>query len=425
MNTFALKGTIVTSKTKDELLIQEHGYVICEHGMSKGIFKTLPKEYEQIEVRDMGERLIIPGLIDLHVHAPQYAFRGMGMDMELLDWLNTYTFPEEAKYSDLSYAKKAYERFVHALQKGATTRACIFGTLHVPATLLLMDQLEESGLLCYVGKVNMNRNSIESLCEESVEQSLRDTRSWLETCKKRYQYTKPILTPRFIPSCTDELLYGLADIQKEMRIPAQSHLSENRSEIEWVKELCQDAKSYGEAYDHRGLFGSYGKTIMAHGVHSDWEERKLMKDRGVFLAHCPQSNTNLSSGIAPIRAYLEEGNYIGLGTDVAGGHDLSLFQTMAESIQVSKLRYCLMEEKQKPLTIEEAFYLGTKGGGAFFGQVGSLEEGYEFDAVVLDDSNLSDLQELNVRNRLERIIYLSDERNIYEKYAFGRKISLE
>lgn len=425
MKTFALKGTIITSKTKEELLIQENGYVICENGVSKGIFSVLPKEYEGIEVRDMGDRLILPGLMDLHVHAPQYSFRGMGMDMELLDWLNTYTFKEEAKYVDTEYAKKAYSMFVEALQKGATTRACIFGTLHVPSTLLLMELLEESGLFCYVGKVNMNRNSIESLCELDAKQSLLDTKQWLEECKKRFQYTKPILTPRFIPSCTDELMHGLAEIQKETGLPAQSHLSENKSEIEWVKSLCKEAKSYGEAYDNRGMFGTYGKTIMAHCVHSDVEERALMKERGVFIAHCPQSNTNLSSGIAPVRTYLEEGNLIGLGTDVAGGHDLSLFQTMAEAIQVSKLRYCLVEEDKKPLTVEEAFYLGTKGGGAFFGKVGSLEEGYEFDAIVIDDSHVPHPQELTTRNRLERVIYLSEARNVCEKYVGGRRILLD
>ena len=423
MKTFALKGNIITSKTKDELLIQENGYVICDNGISKGIFTTIPDEYKGIEIRDMGERLIIPGLVDLHLHAPQYTFRSMGMDMELLDWLNTYTFKEESKYADLGYAKKAYTIFVDDLKKGATTRACIFGTLHVPATLMLMELLEESGLICYVGKVNMNRNSIDSLLEVSAEQYLLDTKEWLRECKK-FELTKPILTPRFIPSCTDDLMRGLAEIQKETGLPAQSHLSENRSEIEWVKELCNDAKSYGEAYDNREMFGTYGKTIMAHCVHSDEEERKLMRERNVFIAHCPQSNTNLSSGIAPVRTFLEEGNFVGLGTDVAGGHNLSLFQTMAEAIQVSKLRYCLIEEDKKPLTIEEAFYLGTKGGGAFFGKVGSLEEGYEFDAVVLDDTNLPHPQELTIRNRLERMIYLSDDRNIYAKYVKGNQISL-
>ena len=145
MNTFALKGTIITSETKDKLKIEENSYVICENGISKGIFKELPEQYEQIEVRDMGDRLIIPGLVDLHLHAPQYAFRSIGMDMELLDWLNTYTFKEESKYGDLNYAKIAYTIFVDALKKGATTRACIFATLHTPATLFLMDLLEESG----------------------------------------------------------------------------------------------------------------------------------------------------------------------------------------------------------------------------------------------------------------------------------------
>lgn len=424
MSTFALKGHIVSSESPQKLFIMEHGYVVCEDGISKGVYAELPEKWKGIEIRDCGNRLIIPALSDLHLHAPQYSFRGMGMDMELLDWLNTYTFPEESKYQDLEYAAKAYGIFVKDLRKSATTRACIFATMHVPATELLMEELEKTGMKCLVGKVNMDRNSIETLCEKSAKDSILATKEWIKKCEK-YKKIKPILTPRFIPSCTDELMEGLAKIQKETGFPAQSHLSENIGEIEWVKELCPDSKFYGDAYEKRGMFGSYGKTVMAHCVHSNKEERELMRKRGVFIAHCPQSNTNLSSGIAPVRTYLKEGNLIGLGTDIAGGHNLSILHTMAEAIQVSKLYWKLCDEESKPLTVEEAFFLGTKGGGAFFGKVGSFEEGYEFDAVVLDDENLTHPQELTVKARLERFIYLSDDRNVYEKYVSGCRIRLD
>ena len=202
----------------------------------------------------------------------------------------------------------------------------------------------------------------------------------------------------------------------------QSHLSENPGEIAWVKELCPWSEFYGDAYDHFGLFGGECPTIMAHCVYSGEEEIARMKERGVFIAHCPDSNTNLSSGVAPVRRYLEEGMNIGLGSDVAGGTSENLFAAMAQSIQASKLRWRLLDASLKPLTIEEAFYMATKGGGAFFGKVGSFEPGYEFDAVVCDDSRLKHPQPLTVKQRLERIIYLGDEREVAGKYVEGRKL---
>lgn len=147
-----------------------------------------------------------------------------------------------------------------------------------------------------------------------------------------------------------------------------------------------------------------------------------MKERGVFVAHCPQSNTNLASGIAPVRKFLKEGIAVGLGSDVAGGHTESIFRAMADAVQVSKLYWRLADQKDSPLTMEEAFYLATRGGGAFFGKVGSFDPGYEFDMLVLDDSSLPHPQELDVKDRLERFVYLSDERHIAGKYVAGRKL---
>lgn len=345
------------------------------------------------------------------------------MDMELLDWLNTYTFPTESRYQDAGYAKEAYGQFVKALKESATTRACIFGTLHGPATMLLMELLEEAGIRGYVGKVNMDRNCPDYLREESAACSLAATREWIQAATQRFSKVKPILTPRFVPTCTDELQKGLADIQRETGIPLQSHLSENLGEISWVKELCPESEFYGDAYDRAGLFGTNGKVVMAHCVHSSREEIERIKERGVFVAHCPQSNTNLSSGVAPVRAYLNQGISVGLGTDIAGGCHISIFRAMADAIQASKLRWRLLEDSMQPISVEEAFYMGTKGGGAFFGKVGSFEEGYALDVLVIDDSRLLPPHMLSLRERLERIIYLSDERDITHKYIGGELVT--
>jgi len=419
MERFALKGDIVFSKNSKEFEIKKASYLICEGEISKGVFEKLPKEYEGIEVRDYSDCLIIPGLSDIHLHAPQYSFRGVGMDMELLDWLENYTFPEEKKYEELEYAKKAYEIFVADLVRSGTTRVCLFATIHREATLLLMEMLEESGIKGYVGKVSMDRNCPSYLCET---QGKEEVELWLKEEAGRFKNIKPILTPRFIPSCTDELMVSLAELQGEKQLPLQSHLSENQKEVEWVKDLVPESKSYGDAYEKFGAFGGNGKTIMAHCVHSTDDEIELMKKNGVFVAHCPQSNTNLSSGIAPAKRYLEQGVQIGLGSDIAAGFSLSILRAMAEAIQVSKLRWRLVEEQWKPLTLEEAFYMGTKGGGAFFGKVGSFEPGFEMDAIILDDKILKHPQELSIRDRLERMIYLGTEQNIIGKFVSGKLI---
>ncbi len=419
---FVVKGNIIYSKNPSDLAIYENAFLVCAEGLTAGIFPELPEEYASFPLYDYGKCLIIPGLVDLHVHAPQYTYRGLGMDKELLDWLQTYAFPEESRYEDPDYAERAYRIFVEKMRTNATTRACIFATAHVPATLLLMEMLEKSGLITYVGKVSMDRNAPAPLCEESPAVAAAAVEKWLKTSLKKYKNTKPMLTPRFIPSCTDDLLTSLGRFQKKYHVPVQSHLSENLSEIAWVRELCPYSSDYGEAYEHFGLFGGNAPTVMAHGVWPGKREFARIKERGVYIAHCPQSNTNIASGIAPVRQYLDAGIHIGLGSDVAGGSSDSIFRAMVDAIQVSKLRWRLITQDDAPITLDEAFYMATAGGGEFFGKVGKFEEGYEFDAVVLDDENLPAPREFSTHERLERIVYLGDDRNIAAKFVAGRKL---
>ena len=408
-NSFIIRGNICYTETKEQLSVTDRGYLVCCKGISRGVYPVIPDEYRDLPVRDYGDRLVIPGMTDLHVHAPQYPFRGLGMDLELLEWLNTHTFPEESRYAELEYAEKAYQIFVNDLKKSASTRAVIFATIHIPATEFLMKQLDAAGLKTYVGKVNMDQNCTDTLREKDAEASLDRTAAWLRETAEKYSNTRPILTPRFAPTCSGPLLEGLGKLQKKYGLPVQSHLSENLSEIAWVQELFPWSSCYGNVYEHYGLFGKEAKTVMAHCVHSSDREVELMKRNGVYVAHCPQSNINLSSGIAPIRRYLEEGIPTGLGTDMAGGANMSMFRCMADAIGVSKLYWRLADQSRKPLTMEEAFFLATKGGGSFFGKTGSFEEGYEVDALVLDDSGIRTAKELNTKERLERYIYLAEE----------------
>ena len=418
-----LHGDIVYTSNPSQFDLYEDGYLVTDDDKVIGVYSSLPKEYQNELIEDYKGKLIIPGLIDLHVHAPQYTYRGLGMDLELIEWLNVNTFPEESKYKDNEYALKAYSIFTDDLLHSSTTRACIFATVHKEATLLLMDKLEETKLITKVGKVNMDRNCPDYIKEGSVNSYL-DTLSWVEECNNRnYSFTSPILTPRFIPSCTDEILDKLKEIQVKYHLPVQSHLSENLSEIEWVKELCPSARNYGEAYALHALFGGEDcPTLMAHCIYSNDEELALMKKNGVYIVHCPESNINVSSGIAPIRKYLDEGFNVGLGSDIAAGTTLNMFKAVEETIKASKMRWRILDQNYKWLSEQEGFYLATKGGGKFFGKVGSFEKDYEFDAVVIDDSRIRHANKLSLKNRIITAIYLSDERDIVAKYVKGNKV---
>ena len=422
MKDFVIKGQIVDSESPDRLRIAENGALVVTEGLCRGVFPDVPERFAGLPVTDFGDRLVIPGMSDLHIHASQFAFRGLGMDMELLDWLNTYTFPEESKFRDLGYAERAYGGFTEALRRSPTTRAAVFATVHPAATLLLMEQLEASGLRTCVGKVNMDRNCPDYIREPDPERSLAATEEWICAALDRFTNTKPILTPRFIPTCSDALMAGLKRLQQRYGLPTQSHLSENYGEIAWVKELAPDSAHYGDAYDRFGMFGGDHRCIMAHCVHSGEEELELIKRNGVFIAHSPESNMNIASGVAPISRYLELGLRVGLATDVAGGSHESMFRAITHAIQASKLRWRLKDQRVKPLSFAQAFWLATAGGGAFFGQVGRFEEGFELDALVLDDGNLFHPQPLDVRSRLERAVYLADDRNVFAKYVAGTRL---
>jgi len=214
----------------------------------------------------------------------------------------------------------------------------------------------------------------------------------------------------------------LREIQEKYNLPLQSHTSENQAEMEWVERLCPNAEFYGDAYDKFKLFGNDVPTIMAHCVLSGDKELKRIKDNGVFIAHCPQSNTNIASGIAPVRKFLDMGLRCGLGSDVAGGSSESIFRAMSDAIQMSKMRWRLLDSELKPLKFEEAFYLGTKGGGEFFGRVGSFETGYELDAVIINDEPPKHFEQITLKERLERHIYLSAGHDVSHKFVSGTQL---
>ncbi len=413
----AIKGNIIFTKDFGKYEIFKGGYIIIEDGLVKDVYGALPEEYAGLEVKDYGEKLIIPGFVDIHLHGPQFPNLGLGLDKELMPWLDTYTFPEESKYGNMDYAKKVYTTLVKELWKNGTTRSCIFASIHLESTKLLMEILNKSGLGAYVGKVNMDRNCPDFLCEDT-EKSLEETEEFLKEYGNKYERVKPIITPRFVPTCTGELLKGLGQLAAKYNVPVQSHLSENKGEIEFVRELHPEADNYASVYYETGLLGQQ-PTIMAHCVLLEEEEIELLSKNKVFIAHSPNSNSNLASGIAPIRKLLKAGIPIGLASDISGGHSLSMCNIMVEGAQVSNLKWIESGKIEAPLTTPELLYLATKGSGSFFGKVGSFEKGYEFDALIIDDSDISGLKEISIEERLQKFIYTGNSKNIVVRYVGG------
>ena len=418
------RANILHTPTPDRLEIIPRGYIVVgSDGLVEGVYTELPENLDwRRQVMDFGDKLLIPAFNDLHVHAPQYRNMGLALDLELLPWLNTYTFPEETKYADPEYARRLYRRFVHELWMQGTMRSAVFATIHPEATRILADLFIQAGMGAYVGLVGMNRNSPETLQNTTAEvmEGMRMLKKHLDEHNPS-GLVRPIITPRFVPSCSAKMLTALGEYATETGLPVQSHLSENRSEIDWVKELEPESTCYGDAYNRYGLFGQT-PTLMAHCCYTDGEEMELMKKNGVYVVHCPMSNSNLSSGMAPIRKFLNAGINVALGTDVSAGHHMSMLRVMQYAIQVSKLNYAQTKGEMPFLSLSEVFYLATKGGGSFFGKVGSFEPGYEFDALLIDDTYLN-YDQYTLPQRLERYIYLGDDRDIKRRFCRGVELS--
>ncbi|KAL8904213.1 MAG: hypothetical protein Q9207_003425 [Kuettlingeria erythrocarpa] len=348
-------------------------------------------EIEGVEVEGMGEG---DDEWDTHTHAPQLPNTGLFGNSTLLSWLTTYTFPLESSLRSLPTATRIYTRAVASTLLHGTTTAAYHATIHPAATNLLADICLSRGQRAFVGRVCMD---CESTCpdfyrDESVETGMRDTKAVVEHIRSidpKGEIVHPILTPRFAPSCTAASLSSLGQLAKDENLPIQTHISENKGEVELVRKMFPERSSYTDVYDHYGLLGD--KTILAHAVHLSDEEVELVNRRGAGVAHCPLSNMSLGSGIAPVRAMLDKGVKVGLGTDVSGGGSSSVLVAAREAAGVSRLLSVFQkgEEKEKErvkLGVEECLYLATRGGAEVLGlaaKVGAFEVGMQWDAQMV------------------------------------------
>lgn len=436
---------------------------------------------------DLGERVLMPGFVDGHVHASQYGFVGLGVGLPLLAWLDKYTFPFESRFHDVDFAREVYEQSVTRHLRNGSTTCSYFATIHKEASQELVRIARDMGQRVYVGKVNMDRNGAQKIdYVETTTQSVEDTEEFVDHVQRLDDpLATPVITPRFVPTCTPELMRTLGDISDRETLPVQTHMSENKGEIAWVKELHPECSSYADVYDQHGLL--HDRTYLAHCVHCTGGELALLAERGSAVVHCPNSNFALRSGVCNVRSMLDRGVRVGLGTDVGGGTNPSILDAMRltmcasvaatqmhnervgevdevavercgdeeedsygrESLRADKERLgedlkdalsssssVLADATQEPLSMAETFYLATLGGADVLGlahEVGNFETGKAFDALIVNGNGVEgaaghgrspfDVGEHETPMEVfQKFIFLGDDRNIEQVFVNGRRV---
>ncbi len=425
---FIIKGIIISSSSTKQLIVYNPGFmVVNDQGNIQEVTKNNPRAtYPTHAFFDHSTDLIIPGLIDLHNHLPQFAYAGLG-DGQLLEWLNNYTFPREQQFEDPLIAQKAASQFFSSLAAVGTTTTVTYATVHEQATDIAFAAAEKSGLRTIMGKVMMDQNAPKKLQEsptESLAASERLIKKWHGKNNKLFY----AITPRFAITCSAELLKKSASLANTYGTYIQTHLAENTKEVAMVKKLFPNNKDYTDVYHKAGLLGP--KTLMAHSIYLSDEEKKLLHETQTTVIHCPTSNRFLMSGIMPARNYLEAGMRIGLGSDVAGGYSLSMLHEIRESIESSKALSVFDATHPAPITLEEGFYLATLGGATALGlnaTIGSLEVGKAADFVVLNpkiaDPYVWTNEYHEPRNLLAKCIYATLGNPVLAVYVQGSKIT--
>lgn len=338
-------------------------------------------------------RFFFPGFIDTHIHASQYPNAGIFGKSTLLDWLNTYTFPLESSLgSDHAKARRVYSRCVARTLAHGTTCAAYFATVDVGATNLLVDLCLSRGQRALVGRVCMDEPSTcpDWYRDEDAAQGLARTRECVEHAKRvdpGGELVRPVVTPRFAPSCTAKSMEALGRLARDEGLPVQTHVSENKGEVDLVTLLFP--KEAGNGAGYAGVYDAFGllsdRTILAHGVHLSEGEARLIAERGAKVSHCPCSNSAITSGAARVRWLLRRGVDVGLGTDVSGGYSPSVLDAARQAVLVSR-HVAMGGEEGDKLSVEEVLHLATRGGArcvGLEGVVGGFEVGMQWDAQLV------------------------------------------
>lgn len=428
------EGTIV-------FIVPNYSGDLVQLGTQK--FGLPSSSFEVVNISDSEAKFFFPGFIDTHIHAPQYPNNGIFGESTLLDWLNTYTFPLESSFKNNSVAKDVYAKVITKTLDFGTTTASYYGTIHTGATEILANEALTLGQRAFIGKVCMNDNSPKYYCE-TTEESKKGTLEIIDYTNKvnpEGDLVKPIITPRFAASCTDKLLRWLGELRKSKDYPCQTHLSENEKEIEWMAQLFPQYKSYTDIYYQTGLLGH--RTVLAHCIHLSDDEKQLLVKTKSGIAHCPTSNSSITSGSARVRWLLNSGINVSLGTDCSGGFTPSLLEVARHALLVSHHVVMQTHNDKEKLSVKDVLYLATMGGAKVMDitdKVGTFAIGKKFDAQLIDikssGSNIDifDFQwpkwgkinakqsDINFDNLICKWLFNGDDRNILRVYVNGRLV---
>ncbi|HEY6925297.1 MAG TPA: guanine deaminase [Steroidobacteraceae bacterium] len=444
----AFLGTALHAPVRGQLeVLRQALIVVGRDGAIQGVHRSESPEASALARRFAAtgdlvtfgrEQYLLPGLVDLHVHAPQWPQLGKALDLPLEDWLQTHTFPLEARYESTTFARSVYESLVDALLANGTTTAVYFGTLHLAATQVLADICLQRSQRALIGRVAMDniQQCPAYYLDASPAHAEADTRRFIEYVRALpgnvSALLRPVITPRFIPSCSDELLARLGALARETGCHVQTHCSESDWEHRYVLQRC--GKTDTAALDAFGLVSRH--TILAHGNFVTDEDISLIRERGAAIAHCPLSNVYFSDAVFPLRRVLQQGVNVGLGSDIAGGASPSILDNARHAVIASRSLEAgvdsalTRDQRRRPdsrIDALTAFWLATAGGGiALDLPVGLFREGYQFDALLIDaqapDSNLRVEVDDAPEDLLQKIIYLAGRPNIREVWVGNRRV---
>jgi guanine deaminase len=444
----AFLGTALHAPVRGQLeVLREALIVVGRDGAIKAVHRRESHEISNLARRFAAtgdlvtfgrEQYLLPGLVDLHIHAPQWPQLGKALDLPLEDWLQTYTFPLEARYESTTFAQTVYESLVDGLLANGTTTAVYFGTLHLAATRVLADVCLQRSQRALIGRVAMDniQQCPAYYRDVSAQGAESDTREFIEYVRSMHgngsSLIMPVITPRFIPGCSDELLTRLGALSRETGCYVQTHCSESDWEHRHVLQRC--GKTDTAALDAFGLLSRH--TILAHGNFVTDADISLIGERGAAIAHCPLSNVYFSDAVFPLRKVLQQGLHVGLGSDIAGGASPSILENARHAVIASRSLESGVDpaldrdQRRRPdsrIDALTAFWLATAGGGiALDLPVGLFREGYQFDAVLIDaqvpESNFRVEVDDAPEDILQKIINLAARPNIREVWVANRRV---
>ncbi|KAF1303462.1 guanine deaminase [Candidatus Enterococcus willemsii] len=443
------KGNVFHTPSYGELVYLEDALIeVDSQGIIQEVYVSADEMYaiklQEAKVCDSFIELkegqyFLPGFVDLHVHAPQWPQAGIALDEPLNQWLDECTFPLEAKYEDVAFAEYVYDNLVENLLARGTTTALYFATVHLQASLTLASICATKGQRGLVGKVVMDHPEMNPTFyrDESTKAALADTEEFIiavkELAKEVPQGVYPVVTPRFVPSCTDEGLRGLGELTHKYQVHVQSHCSEGQWEHDHVKERF--GKTDTEVLRDFGLLTE--KSIMAHCNFIDEKDGAIFAETGTAVAHCPISNAYFANGVIPIKRLKNQGVEIGLGTDISGGFSPSLWDNIKQAVMSSRMLEdgvdVTMQQESRGvsdsrISVVEAFSLATQGGGEALNlPIGVIKKGYVCDLQVLDmnavGASLSGFGVFTTpKEQLQKLLYLATPTNIKQVWVQGKLV---